>query len=63
MFIGHAAVGFAVKRAAPKASLGALMLASFFSDLLWTILVLVGVERVRIAPGITVVLTSSTRSS
>ncbi len=55
MFLGHFAVGFAAKRYAPRASLGTLFLAAQFIDLLWPLLVLAGIERVRIAPGITVV--------
>ena len=53
MFIGHFAVGFGAKRFAPRASLGTLFLAAQFIDLLWPTLLLFGVERVRIAPGIT----------
>src|SRR5512139_3691369 len=55
MFLGHFAVGFAAKRLAPRASLGTLFLAAQFIDLLWPLLVLLGIERVRIAPGITTV--------
>jgi len=55
MFIGHFAVGFAAKRIAPRTSLGTLFLAAQFVDLLWPTLLLLGVERVRIEPGITVV--------
>ncbi|HEY8166832.1 MAG TPA: metal-dependent hydrolase [Gemmatimonadaceae bacterium] len=51
MFIGHFAVGFAGKRAAPKASLQMLFFAALFADILWPILVGAGVEKVRIAPG------------
>jgi hypothetical protein len=53
MFIGHYGIGFGAKAAAPGTSLGTLFLASQFIDLLWPNLVLLGVERVRIAPGIT----------
>jgi membrane-bound metal-dependent hydrolase YbcI (DUF457 family) len=51
VFIGHFAVGFASKRAAPRASLGALMAAPLFLDLLWPIFLVAGVESVRIDPG------------
>jgi membrane-bound metal-dependent hydrolase YbcI (DUF457 family) len=51
MFIGHIAVGLAAKRLAPKTSLGLLVAAPLAADLLWPILVLMGVERVRIDPG------------
>jgi membrane-bound metal-dependent hydrolase YbcI (DUF457 family) len=53
MFIGHFAVGFASKRAATRASLGAMFAAAQFADLLWPILLLAGVERVAIEPGAT----------
>jgi hypothetical protein len=55
MFLGHFALGFGAKKAAPTISLGALILAAQFADLLWPILVLSGVERVEIRPGVTVV--------
>ena len=51
MFIGHNAVGFASKRAAPRTSLGWLMAAPQLLDLIWPILLVLGVEHVRIAPG------------
>lgn len=54
MFIGHYAVGFGAKRIAPRASLGTLFLAAQFIDLLWPILVLMGIEHVRIDAGNTV---------
>jgi membrane-bound metal-dependent hydrolase YbcI (DUF457 family) len=54
MFIGHFAVGFAGKRAAPRASLAALLFAALFADVLWPVLVAIGAEEVRIAPGSTV---------
>jgi membrane-bound metal-dependent hydrolase YbcI (DUF457 family) len=50
MFIGHFAVGFAAKRAAPKTSLGWLVAAPAFADLLWPIFLLLGWERARIDP-------------
>lgn len=53
MFVGHFAVGFGAKAAAPRTSLGTLFLAAQFVDLLWPTLLLVGMERVAIAPGIT----------
>ena len=51
MFIGHYAVGFASKRAAPRTSLGALIAAALLLDLLWPLFLLAGVETVRIEPG------------
>jgi len=53
MFLGHFALAMAATRAAPKASLGTLVLSAQFADLLWPILLLLGVEQVRIAPEIT----------
>ncbi|MGE0638952.1 MAG: hypothetical protein AB7G12_03625 [Thermoanaerobaculia bacterium] len=55
MFIGHFGVGFGAKRAAPAVSLGMLFLACQLADLIWPDLVLLGVERVEIAPGATAV--------
>ena len=52
MFIGHYAVGFAAKKVAPKASLGPLLAAPLLADMLWPVFVLLGIERVRIVPGI-----------
>jgi len=51
MFIGHAAAALAGKRAAPRTSLGVLLAAATFLDLLWPILLLMGWERVEIDPG------------
>jgi membrane-bound metal-dependent hydrolase YbcI (DUF457 family) len=55
MFIGHFAVAFAVKKASPRTSLGTLFIAAQLADLLWPILLLVGVEHARITPGDTAV--------
>jgi membrane-bound metal-dependent hydrolase YbcI (DUF457 family) len=51
MFIGHFALGFAAKRAAPRVSLAVLFAAAQLADLLWPILVAIDVEQVRIDPG------------
>lgn len=53
MFIGHFGVAFAAKKIAPKTSLGTLILAAQFLDFLWPLFLLLGIEQVRIAPGIT----------
>jgi hypothetical protein len=53
MFIGHFAVGFGLKRMAPRASLGALIAAANWADILWVIFLLFGWEHARIVPGIT----------
>ncbi|MBZ5661826.1 MAG: hypothetical protein LAO08_15595 [Acidobacteriia bacterium] len=52
MFLGHFGVALAAKKAAPKASLGTLVFAAQFADMLWPLLLLAGVERVRIVPGL-----------
>lgn len=53
MFIGHFGIGFGAKKAAPFISLGVLFTAAQFLDLLWPLLLLLDVEHVTIAPGIT----------
>jgi membrane-bound metal-dependent hydrolase YbcI (DUF457 family) len=53
MFIGHFAVAFAAKPAAPPVSLGTLFLACEWVDLVWPVLLLAGLERVEIRPGVT----------
>jgi hypothetical protein len=53
MFIGHFALGFAAKKATPEVSLAWLFVAAQFADLLWPILLALGLERVAIEPGIT----------
>jgi len=53
VFIGHFAVAFAAKEVAPRASLGTMVLAAAFLDVIWPVLVLLGVERFRIVPGFT----------
>jgi len=50
VFIGHFAVAFAAKRAAPELSLGTLFLAAQLADLVWPTLVMLGVESVAVAP-------------
>jgi len=55
MFLGHFALSLAVKRAAPRASLGVLTAAGQLADMLWPIFLLLGWEQVRIDPGNTAV--------
>jgi membrane-bound metal-dependent hydrolase YbcI (DUF457 family) len=55
MFLGHFALGFAAKTAAPRVSLGTLFLGAQLIDLLWPTFLLLGWERVRIEPGATAV--------
>jgi membrane-bound metal-dependent hydrolase YbcI (DUF457 family) len=52
MLIGHVAVALGVKKAAPKTSLGTLLLAAQWPDLLWPFFLIFGWERVRIVPGL-----------
>jgi len=53
MFIGHFAVAFAAKRAAPTVSLGTLFVACELIDLAWPVFVFLGLETVAITPGMT----------
>lgn len=55
MFIGHFGIGFGAKTVAPKMSLGSLFLAAQFLDLLWPTFLFLGIEKVSIVPGATVV--------
>jgi hypothetical protein len=51
MFVGHLAVALGAKRASPRTPLAALIAAAFGLDVIWPVLLLVGLERVRIDPG------------
>ena len=51
MFIGHFAVGFGLKRMAPRVSLGVLIASTAWADILWTIFLLLGWEHARISIG------------
>src|SRR3954470_950257 len=53
MFIGHLALGFAAKRAAPRVSLAVLFSAAQLADILWPVFIALGIEQVRIVPGFT----------
>ncbi len=55
MFIGHFALGFALKRVEPRVSLATAFLAAQLADTVWPVLVLTGLEHVTIAPGDTAV--------
>ena len=55
MFIGHFGVGFGAKSTVPKVSLGTLFFAAQFLDLLWPTFILLGIEKVEIDPGMSVV--------
>jgi LexA-binding, inner membrane-associated putative hydrolase len=52
MLLGHYGAAFAAKRYAPRTSLGMFNLAAQFLDELWPIFVLMGLETVRVAPGV-----------
>jgi membrane-bound metal-dependent hydrolase YbcI (DUF457 family) len=53
MFIGHYGPGYLGKRLSPELPLWALFVAVEFLDVLWCVFVLLGVEKLRIVPGIT----------
>ena len=53
MFLGHYAAALFAKRAVPSASLGALVAAAQLPDLVWPVFLLIGWERVEVAPGAT----------
>jgi hypothetical protein len=53
MFIGHFGLGFAGKKAAPSVSLGTLFLSVQLADGLWPLFLVLGLEHMRIVPGIT----------
>lgn len=55
MFIGHFGVALAARKAAPRTSLGTLVMAAQFADLIWPVFLLLGLERVIISPGATAV--------
>ncbi len=52
MFLGHYGLALASKRAAPRASLGTLVLAGNLADCVWPVLLLLGLEKVTIVPGL-----------
>ena len=53
MFVGHYAVSFAAKKITPTVPLWVLFIAVQLLDVAWAPLVLAGIEKVRIVPGIT----------
>jgi len=53
MFVGHYGVSFAAKSIDRRIPLWALFIAVQLLDVLWAPLVILGIEKVRIAPGIT----------
>lgn len=53
MFVGHYGVSFAAKKMEPTLPLWVLFIAVQLLDVVWAPLVLLGIEKVRIVPGIT----------
>src|SRR5438552_10079432 len=53
MFVGHYGVSFAAQRGEKTIPLWVLFLAVQLLDVFWSVFVLCGIEKVRIAPGIT----------
>ncbi len=53
MFIGHFGAGFAGKKFENTASLGIYFMAAQWIDLIWPILLLLGIEKAEIKPGVT----------
>lgn len=52
MFIGHFGAGFAGKKFDKSTSLGTYFMAAQWIDLIWPVLLLLGIERAEISPGI-----------
>lgn len=55
MFLGHYGIALGAKRLSPSTSLGTFVLAAQLIDLIWPLMLLFGLEEVRIVPGITLV--------
>jgi len=55
MFIGHFGAGFTGKKYESSASLGTYFMAAQWIDLIWPILLLMGIEKAEIKPGFTTV--------
>jgi hypothetical protein len=53
LFIGHYGIAFALKKYAPRTSLGILFIATQLADIVFFILVPLGIEHLRIVPGFT----------
>jgi hypothetical protein len=51
MFAGHLAVALGARKVEPRVPLAATVAAAFGLDLLWPVLLLVGLETVRVSPG------------
>ena len=55
MFIGHFGAGFTGKKLEKSVSLGTYFMAAQWIDLIWPILLLLGIEKAEIKPGVTTV--------
>ncbi len=55
MFLGHFGLAYAAKRVVPRVSLGSLFFAAQWADLLWPLLLLLGIEHAEVKPGATAV--------
>jgi len=53
MFVGHYGPSFAIRVVRPAVPLSLLFVAAQLVDAAWDLLVLAGIERVRMVPGIT----------
>ncbi|HVO89061.1 MAG TPA: hypothetical protein VMV45_11005 [Casimicrobiaceae bacterium] len=53
MFLAHFGAAMAARQVAPRPSLGTLILAAQWDDVIWPIFLLLGFEHVVIAPGVT----------
>ena len=53
MFVGHYGVAFAAKPAVRSAPLWVMFIAVQWLDVVWSVLVLLGIEKLRIVPGFT----------
>jgi hypothetical protein len=52
MFVGHFGLAMAARPPAPRVSMGTLLVAAQWADLLWPVLLLLGIERVGVVPGL-----------
>src|SRR3990172_3609086 len=55
MFIGHYAVGFALKKVEPRLSLGLLTFGAVMLDILFGVFLFLDIEHARIVPGVTAI--------
>lgn len=53
MFAGHYGISFVARRAAPRVPLWVWFVAVQWMDIVWSVLVLLGIEKLRIIPGFT----------